>query len=227
MKPENIILIRHGESIGNADKRVYTHTPDYAVTLTEKGKTQAFDAGFKISQYLTPARLRTDTPVQFYVSPFFRTRQTYQQVSRFFPKHVYYEDPRLREQEWNTKLADTNDKEPSDRDSYGHFYYRLSGGESCADVYDRVSDFMNTMHRDFEKKHFPKNAILVTHGMTLRVFLMRWFHWSVEQFEILANPKNCEYHIIHLGKNGKYELITTPRKYPSHNHPYQFDWSKS
>jgi hypothetical protein len=28
--------------------------------------------------------------------------------------------------------------------------------------------------------------------MTLRMFLMRWFHWTVEEFETLRNPKNCE-----------------------------------
>ena len=74
------------------------------------------------------------------------------------------------------------------RDAYGTFYYRISEGESGADVYDRVSDFFGTLHRDFEKPDFPANALIVTHGMTLRLFLMRWFHWTVEEFEQLANP---------------------------------------
>lgn len=32
------------------------------------------------------------------------------------------------------------------------FYFkRIPDGESAADVYDRVSDFFGTLHRDFEK----------------------------------------------------------------------------
>ena len=32
--------------------------------------------------------------------------------------------------------------------------------------------------------------LLVTHGLTLRIFLMRWFHWSVEDFLQVYNPNN-------------------------------------
>ena len=33
---------------------------------------------------------------------------------------------------------------------------------------------------------------LVTHGLTLRIFLMRWFHWTVDEFLEVFNPRNCE-----------------------------------
>jgi broad specificity phosphatase PhoE len=110
-----------------------------------------------------------------------------------------------------------------ERDSYGHFYYRFDGGESCADVYDRVSDFMGTMHRDFQKKDFPRNVIIVTHGMTMRLFLMRWFHASVEEFEQWGNPKNCEYYLLKLMDNEKYELVTPLSKHII-KHSFQFPW---
>ena len=32
----------------------------------------------------------------------------------------------------------------------------------------------------------------MTHGLALRVFLMRWFHWSVDQFMQVFNPPNAE-----------------------------------
>lgn len=103
------------------------------------------------------------------------------------------EEPRIREQEWGhfRDLADY-DRTVVNRDAYGTFYYRIPEGESGADVYDRVSDFFGTLHRDFGKPDFPENALIVTHGMTLRLFLMRWFHWTVEDFEQLANPGNCQ-----------------------------------
>jgi broad specificity phosphatase PhoE len=34
--------------------------------------------------------------------------------------------------------------------------------------------------------------VLVTHGLTLRIFLMRWFHWSVDEFLQVYNPANCD-----------------------------------
>ena len=38
------------------------------------------------------------------------------------------------------------------------------------------------------------SLVLVTHGLALRVFLMRWFHWSVDQFMQVFNPPNAEVH---------------------------------
>ena len=36
------------------------------------------------------------------------------------------------------------------------------------------------------------NLVLVTHGLALRIFLMRWFHWTVEEFEEVYNPDNAQ-----------------------------------
>lgn len=229
MKPKNIVLIRHGQSEGNVDKSIYRRKPDYALSLTEEGKKQARTTGNILRGLLGPS-----VP-QFYISPFWRTRETFQEIRKaWWPDSEtkydiftnFYEDPRLREQEWHGQLPvdgyDTNAED--DRDAFGHFYYRFNGGESCADVFDRVSDFMNTLHRDFEKEHFPENCVIVTHGMTLRVFLMRWFHLSVEEFEKMANPKNCECVFLSLNKEtNKYVLKSQLREHKI-NHPYQFVW---
>lgn len=225
MKPDRIFVVRHGQSVGNVNKSVYKETPDYALQLTEKGNQQAIDAGVKLHGIIGDT-----SPVQFYVSPFWRTRQTYANIRMSFGdklEHRYYEDPRLREQEWGQNMDDRGDvgfqeKIEEYRDSYGHFYYRFrDGGESCADVFDRVSDFMNTMHRDFEKKDFPRNVIIVTHGMTMRLFLMRWFHSSVEEFESWGNPVNCGYFLLERGDNERYELKTPLRRHKL-RHEFQF-----
>ncbi|MBT4256208.1 MAG: phosphoglycerate mutase family protein, partial [Gammaproteobacteria bacterium] len=52
MKPARIILVRHGESLGNIDKSLYAHTPDHAVPLTKKGRKQAQQAGQDIRQLI-------------------------------------------------------------------------------------------------------------------------------------------------------------------------------
>jgi broad specificity phosphatase PhoE len=224
MMPNNIVLIRHGESEGNANPSIRSVKPDYAHELSENGIIQAREAGAKLRQILG------NVPVAFYCSPFFRTRQTYLEIRNYFDYSTYKEDPRLREQEWG-HLRDMTiaEKIEDERDSYGHFYYRLPDGESCADVYDRVSDFLQTLHRDFQNEWFSGNVIIVCHGMTLRLFLMRWFHYDVEKFEMMSNPKNCEFHIMKLdtrGEKPKYNLITTPMIYEQPTHPYQFVWPK-
>lgn len=222
MKPSRIFLVRHGESEGNASRAIYSYKPDYAIGLTKKGQEQAIKAGINLRSIIG------EQSVQFYVSSFHRTRQTFEEISKSFDKSQYCwrEDIRLREQEWSGSLpidaySDIAEKE---RNGYGTFYYRFKGGESCADVYLRLGDFLGTIHRDFQKPLFPNNAIFVAHGMSLRVLLMRWFHWTVEEFELLRNPKNCE--IIQMNLNpltNKYELISPLKRYEKHSHPYQYN----
>lgn len=219
MKPHRIILVRHGQSEGNVNKSIYKEKPDYSVHLTDVGRKQAHDVGKSLSELM-----RNET-AKFYVSPFWRTRETYLEIVKWFdPKllELTYEDPRLREQEWGHKGGQSYNMDyEKERDEYGYFYWRFPNGESCADVFDRVSGFMNTLFRDFKKSNFPQNVIIVGHGMTNRLFLMRWFHYTVERFERIKNPKNCDCYVLEKQNGGKYKLLTD---LPDHaiKHPYQF-----
>jgi len=222
MKPKRIILVRHGESDGNVNKNIYAYKPDYALVLTEKGKMQARLAGDSVWR-----RIGNET-IMFYVSSFHRTRMTAQEMFKAFDRNLIQmrEDPRLREQEWSGALrvgmtSESQKEMEAERDAYGHFYFRFKGGESCADVYDRLSTFLDTLHRDFEKPNFPENVCIVTHGMTVRVLLMRWFHMTVEEFERLRNPHNCAQIVMELQDDGKYKIVTPLVKYDKPSHPYQ------
>jgi broad specificity phosphatase PhoE len=214
-KPKRIILIRHGQSGANADKNVREHVPDHEIELTEIGWDQAKTEGKDLSDIVR------DEKIQLYLSPYRRTRQTFEGIlagSRANNKRLdivkIYEDPRIREQDFGhlrpLKAFKIIDEE---RARYGTFFYRIKDGESGADCYDRVSDFLNTMHRDFAKPDFPENAMMISHGLTIRLFCMRWFHWSVEHFERLRNPSNCEHFILELQPDDKYKLITPFRLY--------------
>ncbi|TAD84942.1 MAG: histidine phosphatase family protein [Bacteroidetes bacterium] len=206
MKPKRIFLVRHGESEGNLDRQTYASKQDYKLLLTEEGKKQADAAGEQIKQMIG------DGSVLFYVSPLWRTRNTFEYIARrFLPeKFTWKEDPRLREQEWgHFRDLKANIQIDNERNLFGTFYYRIKDGESCADVYDRVSDFLHSLYRDFEKPHFPENVVIITHGMTLRLFLMRWYHWTVEEFESYRNPRNCE--IVVMERNdttSKFKLLS-------------------
>jgi broad specificity phosphatase PhoE len=204
MRPKRIILIRHGNSEGNADRERYATTPDHALNLTPEGMQQALDAGQEIKQLIG------EESVRVYLSPYIRTRQTYQQINQSIAANVdrVLEDPRLREQDWgHLRPTDQNEEISLQRDNFSTFYFRIPDGESGADVYDRISTFLETMHRDFKEPDYPQNALIVTHGFAMRLFVMRWFHWTVEEFENLRNPRNCQVVLIELQPDNHYKLI--------------------
>ena len=94
-----------------------------------------------------------------------------------------------------------------ERADYGHFFYRIPNGESAADAYDRVSGFNESLWRSFGEDDFASVCVLVTHGLMTRVFLMKWYHFSVEYFEDLRNINHCEFVVMKLDNgNGKYSL---------------------
>ncbi len=203
MRPKRIILIRHGESEGNVDDTLFETRADHSMELTENGRAQAREAGRALKALLG------DEPVQAYRSPYRRTVQTLAGLRESLGDNVVrvVEEPRMREQDWGN-FQDRNDirEQKAARNAFGHFFYRFKYGESGADVYDRVSTFLETLHRDFQKPTFPENALIVTHGLTLRLFLTRWFHWSVEYFESLDNPAHCVPHMLVRQPNGAFCL---------------------
>ncbi len=211
MKPKNIFLIRHGQSTGNVDKKLHWTTPDWKITLTDLGKEQAVKAGKEIREVIP-----LNEKIAVYTSPYKRTIQTTDNLLSNFSKDVIdsvKQDPRLREQEYGNGMnASEHEKIESERVAYGTFFYRIKDGESGGDVFDRCSTFMETLHRDFRDDNFPENVIIVTHGFTLRVFLMRWFHLTVEEFETIRNPKNCQIFKMSLGDSGRYNLETNLEK---------------
>lgn len=203
MKPKKIILVRHGHSEGNADKNQYKTVPDYALNLTPAGVQEARRAGKEIKEIIGAGTLYA------YVSPYYRTRQTFDHIKESVADNLVkaIEDPRIREQDWgHLRSPEVNEEIIKERDLFSTFYYRIPDGESGADVFDRVSTFLETLYRDFDKPDYPENVLIVTHGMTLRLFLMRWFHWSVEEFENLRNPKNAQVVWMHQESNGRYVL---------------------
>jgi broad specificity phosphatase PhoE len=211
-KPRRIVLIRHAESAANADLNILTNTPDHLIPLTDDGQRQTRQAGMDL---LT---LFGNETVHAYMSPYRRTRDTFEGIKLGAENRLKfrraYEDPRIREQDFgHFKAAEAYRLIDSERVSYGTFFYRIPDGESGADVYDRISSFLETLWRDFAKEHYPQNALIISHGLTIRLFLMRWFHWSVEQFEKLRNPHNCEHFVMTLDANGRYTLETQLREY--------------
>jgi broad specificity phosphatase PhoE len=167
--------------------------------------------------------LKPDDTIQFFTSPYRRTRETTEGILRTltsddpeqgpspFLRHniKVYEEPRLREQDFGNFQPCSAEMERmwQERADYGHFFYRIPDGESAADAYDRVSGFNESLWRQFGDADFPSVCVLVTHGLMTRIFLMKWYHWSVEYFEDLRNVNHCETLVMKQNMdNGKFVL---------------------
>ena len=199
-----IKLVRHGESQANIAESGQISVADHLVPLTEKGFEQAKQAGVKLGSSFLKQSL-------IYTSPFLRTKQTLTAIlegAEVSPEEIQVrEDPRIREVEHGyfdvpAQKAMIN--------TYGHFYYRYQGGESAADCYDRVSGFLESFVRSLQKTQ-SKQAVIITHGLALRVFVMRFLHLTVEQFDQIANPNNADIITVTDWKNLKAPMFTSGR----------------
>ena len=50
-----------------------------------------------------------------------------------------------------------------------------------------------------------RNVFVVSHGTTIRAFVMMWLHKEVEWFENEPNPANCSIRLIGRDDNGRFE----------------------
>mmetsp|Transcript_30848 Transcript_30848/g.66669 ORF Transcript_30848/g.66669 Transcript_30848/m.66669 type:complete len:307 (+) Transcript_30848:126-1046(+) len=197
-RPRRIILIRHGQSEGNVDERAYVTTADWRIPLTEVGRKQAKEAGKELREKIC----EQDASIVFYYSPYLRTKQTLDEIMPYFDEKEVVscmEEPRICEQQIGNfqNLHQVLDAK-AERSKFGRFFYRFPSGEAGLDVYNRVSSFIPTLIRDCNQHAMAGhdvnnlNVVIVTHGLALRLMLMRWFQWSVDDFEQSQNPENCE-----------------------------------
>ncbi len=227
--PEKLVLIRHGQSMGNVDESFYATTPDNAMRITDLGWEQARKAGTILKdKIITPGE-----SIHFIVSPYVRTVETFhgivsawcdpeseefasiqdrnRKVNAWYERLTelgltWNEDSRIREQDFgNYQNPEQTRKAKEERHRFGAFYYRFHNGESGSDVYDRVSTFLDSLWRSFET-HKSQNYVLVTHGIVLRVLMARYFRYTITQLNTLANPRNCEMVVLGHEGNGRLDL---------------------
>ncbi|CAF2964757.1 unnamed protein product [Rotaria sp. Silwood2] len=204
-RPSRIFLIRHGESQANVDLTLSSRIPDSRVDLTEKGYQQALAAGEKLHSIIG------NELMYVYMSPYRRSKQTWINIRKAFsPLQILTEreDPRIREQEFGN-IADLQKRpqELEEQKQFGQFFYRFSCGESGADVYDRASLFLDSLFREMDDGHHDptQNIVIVSHGLFMRLFLMRYFRWNVDDLDNIKQFDNCE--ICQLTKiNGVFTL---------------------
>jgi len=231
--PNRIYLVRHGQSEGNINPKVYHHKGDSRLELTAKGIEQAHEAGARLAGLIAERDAQRKEPGKIFigVSPFERAQQTlYGMYDGGLPRDrvgVVLHDPRLREQEFgNFQPPGLSAAVRAEIASVGRFYYRRPNAESSADVFDRIAAFWQCLLSDgpdnllLGRTEDYDTCVLVTHGLTIRLLLMVVCQWSVETFETVFNIGNCQH--LTLRKNVDklgYELC------PEESFPPRVPWS--
>lgn len=189
-KKYKVFLIRHGESEANKDHRVYMTVPDHKIKLTEKGYKQALKLGKSLKKIIK------NKPLDVYISPYMRTRETWNGVqeglNRFDLKAK--RDPCLREQQHKIFKSDKQRKKVmEEKKKFSVFYYRFgSGGESTADVFERISTFWNELRLDRKVFNHQHDCLIVAHNIVLQSILFKIFDLDEQLFEEVPDLENCK-----------------------------------
>ncbi|KKN43539.1 hypothetical protein LCGC14_0701860 [marine sediment metagenome] len=207
-----IYLVRHGESESNVDKAVHLRKADHAINLGPNGLSQAEGVGKFLAQALKNNSWNGEINARLWYSPYQRTKKTKDGILTALKrdnmtfKFGCLEHPLLVEQQFGLfdGLSDDELKEqyPNEHAHYnkhqkfeGRFWARMPLGESRFDVAQRVHQVFGTFHRDADR-HGIETLVVVSHGVTIRAFIMMWLHRTVEWFEKEPNPKNCSIRLI-------------------------------
>lgn len=195
--PENLILVRHGQSEGNVASKasregnhVYWEHPDFSKRhsswwrLTNLGVKQAEMAG---------KWLQANAPAEFdgyYVSAYTRAMETAAYLD--LPSARWFIEPRLREREYGHDELLSHAEQALQLESIharktAPLYWRPLNGESIADCIIRVRNFLETLSREYS----GKQVIVVCHGEIMdsfRVVIERMTHQQYIEWKNSDDP---------------------------------------
>ena len=160
-----LYLTRHGETEGNFNGR-YCGICD--TPLTERGKAQGLELSLK---------LRGIYFDDIYVSPLKRCRET---LSLALGNEILgREEERLRERSFgifeNKTYEEILERYPEEERLWSEDWksYRIPGGESTMEAYERIKSFIQELEEQakMEEALEERNILIVTHGGIIKLFL--------------------------------------------------------
>ena len=98
--PKRIILVRHGESLGNVDENLYAEIPDWKIPLTRRGERQCHKAAQDLYE------LTRGESIFCYCSPYMRTKESWSIIRSYLQQQGdvnvigVREEPRIAEQQF-------------------------------------------------------------------------------------------------------------------------------
>jgi 2,3-bisphosphoglycerate-dependent phosphoglycerate mutase len=202
-----------GNSLANIDHNLYKQIADHAIPLSPLGEKQALEAGRSFRKFLqreTPDGLPSGEHVRLWTSTYKRARQTAELFKTGAGEFItdMREDVLLGEQQWGLfegydwKGEQIEIDYPRELSYYrkatahgGRFWAKVPLGESRFDVCLRAKLFLGTLFRD-AYRHGINNVVIVSHGVTIRAFMMMFLHLTPEWLEVEPNPKNASIRVI-------------------------------
>jgi broad specificity phosphatase PhoE len=207
-RPDLLVFVRHGQSarqvaksrnqyFPDEDSRRPVHgIPDWEIPLTEEGHRQAIVTGQSLREQL-------GTFDYIYHSGYRRTEATAAAILQAYSESERAQmrvrvNPFIRERDpgytYDMTAAEADAAFPwlsQYWTTFGPWFSRPPGGESLADVANRVYLFLNMLFRDRARQR----VLVVTHGGTLRCFrflLERWtFDQVAKELETYRTPNCC------------------------------------
>jgi broad specificity phosphatase PhoE len=220
--PQEIWLVRHGQSAGNvardlaeaaAGHRIDIADRDVDVPLSELGERQSQALGSWFAA-LPPEQ----QPTVVLHSPYVRAAETanimMQRLDR--ARLIVESDERLREKEFGILdrltthgIAHHYPELYEQRQHVGKFYFRPPGGESWCDVILRLRSVIDTLNREYCRER----VLIVAHQVTVNCFrylFERMNEKAILDFDRAGDVPNCsvtsyEYDPT-LGKGGHLAL---------------------
>jgi len=221
--PQEIWLVRHGQSAGNvardtaeagAGLRIEIAERDVDVPLSELGRrqSQALASWFA-------ALPREQQPSVVLHSPYVRAAQTAHIVMEGLARDeliAVHADERLREKEFGILdrltvlgIADKYPELHEQRRHVGKFYFRPPGGESWCDVILRLRSVLDTLTREYCRER----VLIVGHQVIVNCFrylLERMDEAAILEEDRAGDVPNCSVTSYafdpKLGKRGKLAL---------------------
>ncbi|MGA2410851.1 MAG: histidine phosphatase family protein [Candidatus Binataceae bacterium] len=172
-----LIMIRHGESEGNRDRRF---SPSPEIELTEIGRRQAHDVAQRIRLLFKPAIIMS--------SPFRRARQTSAIIAAELNlpvevvNEIHERDLGALRGESYDRLREMVRQDPRYDPEQG-WMWRPDGGESYDDVRQRVTAAIDRVRARFPQEE----VVIVSHG---GVMLSMWAHVT-GKWKGAHLPANC------------------------------------
>lgn len=216
--PDELVLVRHGESEGQVAHRAsragdHSHySGEFLMRhsslwrLTDRGIEQAGIAGKWIRENIAENFFR------YYTSEYLRAKETAYHLD--LPDAMWYSEFYLRERDWG--LLDVMSQEERwehysrelARKEIDGFFWSPPNGESMAQLCLRIDRVLDTLHRECVNK----KVIIVCHGEVMWAFRVRLERMSQERYRTLDtsnhphdNIHNCQ--ILHYTRINPYPYM--------------------
>lgn len=184
-----LILIRHGETVGNVRGVIQGHTPG---TLTERGKEQAR----KVAE-----RLKDEKVDVIYSSDLKRAEDTAKEIARYHPETPLNFTREVRERSYG-ELEGVSRKDAGLGPKDTAQLLDIKEGETLNEFYRRGKRFLERVRGE----HPDDTVVVVAHGGMIVVLTQVVMNRPPGDFSIVEKPKNAALNVFDIREDGNHRV---------------------